>query len=180
MAYETDPARLIAFPALTDARQPLTAAFLAAEHRARDVRPASPHARITPPQFTAYRDAVAAVSRAFDAAEAEAWRQARAAGDAPARPAPGDPDAPRAGTAAFGQWTVIAQNLTQTVTQTVIAKGAEAFSRAMPPRPHRAHTSDGDPRHPRRPSADDEPPGAARGQEGDGRPIWPVPRRPRA
>lgn len=176
MTYETDPARLIAFPAMTDARRPLTAAFLAAEHRARELRPVSPQARITPPQFTAYRDAVAAAARAFDAAEADAWRQARAAGDAPARPAPGDPDAPHPGTPPFAQWTVIAQSFTEMV----VSKGAEAFTRAMstPPRgSSRSRTA--------RDRFDTAPRGESR-SEGEGPadpttgPVWPVPRRPRA
>ncbi|WP_223848755.1 hypothetical protein [Microbacterium hominis] len=157
MTYETDPARLIAFPAMTDARQPLTAAFLAVERRARERRPASAQARITPPQFAAYRDAVAAVSRAFDAAEADAWRQARAAGDAPARPAPGDPDAPRAGTIGIAPWTEIAQNLTQTVTHTVIARGTEAFARVMATRGSPAPPGDADTTQ----NPEDPPPGAA-------------------
>ncbi|EIC06432.1 hypothetical protein OR221_0245 [Microbacterium laevaniformans OR221] len=171
MTYETDPARLIAFPAMTDARQPLTAAFLAADKAAREQRPASAHARVTPAQFTAYRDAVAAAGRAFAVAEAEAWRQARAAGDAPARPQPGDPDARTTGAPVREQWTIIAQSLTQTA----LARGTEALARVVSARTSPV-VSD---------AASSGTAGADDGAAGDpdaggGRRVWPVPRRPRA
>ncbi len=66
MEYETDPARQIAFPAMSDSKVPTTAAFFVAVERARDLRP---HGRVTPAEFTAYRDAVADLQRAFDVAE---------------------------------------------------------------------------------------------------------------
>lgn len=66
MEYETDPARQIAFPAMSDSNVPTTAAFFVAVERARDLRP---HGRVTPAEFTAYRDAVADLQRAFDVAE---------------------------------------------------------------------------------------------------------------
>ena len=67
MQYEPDPARQLAFPAMGDARVPSTAAFLAELKTTRALRPAAPDARITPAQFTAYRDGVARLGRAFDA-----------------------------------------------------------------------------------------------------------------
>ncbi|MBN9176808.1 MAG: hypothetical protein J0I43_05505 [Microbacterium sp.] len=127
MEYETDAARQLAFPAMSDARVPQTAAFLAAHRTARALRPAAPTARITPAQFGAYRDAVARLHHAFEAAEAEAWRRARAAGSAPAGPGP---DSPRP-----ADWVITAQEIAQNLTQTVLARGAEALARATAPRP---------------------------------------------
>jgi hypothetical protein len=127
MQYETDAARAIAFPAISDARVPATAAFLAEHRSARALRPASPTARITPAQFSTYRDAVARLARAFDEAEAEAWRRARAAGSAP--PGPGPDTTPAA------DWISSAQEIAQNLTQTMLTKGAEALARVTAPRP---------------------------------------------
>ncbi|MDA4893965.1 hypothetical protein PFZ55_44615 [Streptomyces sp. MS2A] len=80
MQYETDPARAIAFPSMTDAREPATAAFLAALDEARRTRPDAA-GRVTPAEYAAYRDAVAAAERAFAIAERTA--QARAGGRDP-------------------------------------------------------------------------------------------------
>ncbi|WP_309064665.1 hypothetical protein [Microbacterium sp.] len=68
MEYETDPAKILAFPAMSDGRQPATASFLSALQRARDLRPGG-QGRPTPADFAAYRDAVEELERAFDAAE---------------------------------------------------------------------------------------------------------------
>lgn len=68
MEYETDAARAIAFPAMSDGRQPATAAFLAALERARDARP-RPDSRVTAEDFAAYRASVDDLERAFDVAE---------------------------------------------------------------------------------------------------------------
>lgn len=68
MEYETDPARAIAFPQMSDGRQPATAAFLVALQRARDARP-RPDSRMSPEEFGAYRVAVEDLERAFDIAE---------------------------------------------------------------------------------------------------------------
>ncbi len=126
MEYETDAARVLAFPALSDARVPATATFLAELRTARALRPASPDARITPAQFGAYRDGVSRLARAFDAAEAEAWRLARAAGSAPAGPGPD--------TVHHSAWVLSAQEIAQNLTQTVLARGVEALARATAPR----------------------------------------------
>ena len=72
MAYETDPGLALAYPAMSDGRQPHTAAFLAAVERARDRRPASEGARITASDFSDYRRAVDDLERAFDVAERSA------------------------------------------------------------------------------------------------------------
>ncbi len=72
--YELDVAKLIAFPAMSDGRQPLTAAFLRAQRIADGLRPASPKARVTPQQLTEYRNAVADYEVAFEVAERDARR----------------------------------------------------------------------------------------------------------
>ena len=72
--YELDVAKLIAFPAMSDGRQPLTAAFLRAKRVADGLRPASAKARLTHGQLTEYRNAVADFEVAFDVAERDARR----------------------------------------------------------------------------------------------------------
>ncbi|MCA1305623.1 hypothetical protein ACLD0U_02505 [Microbacterium sp. 2216-1] len=68
MEYETDPDKLLAFPAMSDARAPATAAFLAAVQEARELRP-NEEQRVTASDYGAYRDAVERLERAFDLAE---------------------------------------------------------------------------------------------------------------
>lgn len=80
MDYETDPAKLIAYPAMSDGKDPATAAFLSASRHALEVRQ-SPGTRITTENFAAYRDAVAHLERTFDVAEHSA--KARAEGRDP-------------------------------------------------------------------------------------------------
>ena len=82
MAYETDVAKALAYPQLSDARQPATLAFLRAYREAQQLRPASARERIPPEQYLAYRDGVRALESAFDEAE----RQAGAAAPRPAAP----------------------------------------------------------------------------------------------
>lgn len=72
--YELDVAKIIAFPAMSDGRQPLTAAFLRAKRIADGLRPASSKAKLTKEQLTEYRDAVADFEVAFDVAERDARR----------------------------------------------------------------------------------------------------------
>lgn len=69
MQYETDPARAIAYPAMSDGRAPYTAVFLAAVEHARDRRPPSEGVRITASDFDSYRLAVDDLERSFDTAE---------------------------------------------------------------------------------------------------------------
>lgn len=109
MAYETDPAKLIAYPTIGDARDPSTAAFLLAMDEARQARP-DPARRVAPAEFGAYRDAVARLERAFDLAERDA--HARAEGR--------DPERERASRGTGWQDTA----------QHVIALSAEALDRA--------------------------------------------------
>lgn len=72
--YELDVAKLIAFPTISDGRQPLTAAFLRAKKVADRLRPDSADARVTGEQVAEYRDAVTEYEVAFDLAEREARR----------------------------------------------------------------------------------------------------------
>lgn len=75
MRYETDPALQISYPAMTDVKHPQTAAYLRAAGHAAEMRRAAA-GRITPAEFAAYRDAVADLERAFEAAEHAAKVQA--------------------------------------------------------------------------------------------------------
>ncbi len=72
--YELDVAKLIAFPAMSDGRQPLTAGFLRAKRVADRLRPATATTRVTPEQLKEYRDAVTEYEVAFDLAERDARR----------------------------------------------------------------------------------------------------------
>lgn len=74
LEYELDVAKIIAFPAMSDGRQPLTAAFLRAKRIADGLRPASSKARLTKDQLAEYRNAVADFEVAFDVAERDARR----------------------------------------------------------------------------------------------------------
>lgn len=74
LEYELDVAKLIAFPAMSDGRQPLTAAFLRAKRIADGLRPASAKAKLTREQLAEYRNAVADFEVAFDVAERDARR----------------------------------------------------------------------------------------------------------
>jgi len=69
MQYETDPAKAIAYPAMSDGRAPHTAVFLAAVERARDRRPPREGVRVTASDFDSYRRAVDDLERSFDTAE---------------------------------------------------------------------------------------------------------------
>lgn len=120
MEYETDPAKLIAFPTMSDGRDPVTAAYLERQSRAQWLRPASATARIQPADFTAYRDAVDALERAFERAEAEAWRRARAAGTVP-------PAAESASPADGADWKLLAQQ----AAQDVLTRASDALGRVL-------------------------------------------------
>ncbi|QIG38909.1 hypothetical protein G5T42_04930 [Microbacterium sp. 4R-513] len=74
LEYELDVSKLIAFPAMSDGRQPLTAAFLRAKKVADGLRPPTAKTRLTKAQFTEYRDAVTDYEVAFDVAERDARR----------------------------------------------------------------------------------------------------------
>lgn len=79
MRYETDTALQIAYPAMTDVKQPATAEYLRAAGYAVETRRAAT-GRVSAADFAAYRDAVADLERAFEAAEHAARVQA---GEAP-------------------------------------------------------------------------------------------------
>jgi|GEM_PF-228821 len=72
--YELDVAKMIAFPAMSDGRQPLTAAFLRAKKIADALRPSSADATVTEQQVSEYLDAVGDYAVAFEIAEKDARR----------------------------------------------------------------------------------------------------------
>lgn len=72
--YELDVAKLIAFPAMSDGRQPLTAAFLRAKKLADTLRPASADTKVSEQQVAEYLDAVGNFAVAFEVAERDARR----------------------------------------------------------------------------------------------------------
>lgn len=114
MQYETDPAWQIAYPGMTDVKQPATAAYLRAAGRATDLRREAGD-RPTPAEFAAYRDAVAQLARALDVAEhaarvtageisgAPGWQDA--AQDALSRSAEALDRAAGMAASAFSTWT---------------------------------------------------------------------------
>lgn len=75
LAYETDPAKAIDYPSMSDPRQPLTAEYLRAQAAAQWLRPATADARMAPADFAAYRAAVRRAEEAFAAAERDARRR---------------------------------------------------------------------------------------------------------
>lgn len=72
IAYETDPAQAIDYPAMSDPTSPALQEFLRLQRRALELRPSAADARMAPAEFAAYRDAVRATTRAFETAEREA------------------------------------------------------------------------------------------------------------
>lgn len=72
--YELDVAKLIAFPAMSDGRQPLTAAFLRGKKTADTLRPASAELKLSETQIAEYLDAVGNYAVAFEVAERDARR----------------------------------------------------------------------------------------------------------
>ena len=74
LEYELDVAKLIAYPAMSDGRQPLTAAFLRAKKVADGLRPPTAKVKLTKAQIAEYRNAVTDYEVAFDVAERDARR----------------------------------------------------------------------------------------------------------
>lgn len=72
--YELDVAKLIAYPAMSDGRQPLTADFLRAKKTADNLRPSSANAKVSEQQVSEYLDAVGGAAVAFEIAEKDARR----------------------------------------------------------------------------------------------------------
>jgi len=154
MEYETDVAKRIAFPQMSDARHPLTGAFLTTQQHALTLRPDSARARMTPEQFLRYRDAVAAVETSFSAAEQDAWREARASGAVPPPPEREQ----------VTPWSAVAQQVAS-LSADAIAQAAEAAAAALANRSRPSGDAT-------RPSSGATSPGA-----GPDQPVWPVPGR---
>lgn len=76
--YELDVSKLISYPAMSDGRQPLTAAFLRAKKVADNLRPA-PGETVSPTRLSEYRNAVTDYEVAFEVAERDARRVKAAA-----------------------------------------------------------------------------------------------------
>ncbi len=114
IAYETDAAKAIDYPGMSDPSSPALQAFLREQQVAMELRPASTDARMAPADFAAYRDAVRRATQAFDTAERVAHR---AAGELP-RPSGDRTD-----------WSALAQELLDTA-QGAITRSAEAWQRA--------------------------------------------------
>ncbi len=170
LAYETDPARLIAFPLMSDGRVPTTGAYLVARAEAQRLRPPSDRARITPVQFAAYRNAVENAARAFEAAEDAAWKDARANGMVPPEPAP-EP-----------VWAATAQQFLTRSTQaltwasenasTVAGLIADVAAARAAKNPAPAGPTSAPPRAAKTEPATAPPPAAPQPE-----PVWPVPSR---
>jgi hypothetical protein len=73
-SYETDVAKLIEFPLMTDMREPLTVAFHEAKALADDLRPDDPEALKDSAELERFENAVRDFRLAFDIAEREAQR----------------------------------------------------------------------------------------------------------
>ncbi|MFJ4036988.1 hypothetical protein ACIPVB_02790 [Microbacterium sp. NPDC090007] len=73
LEYELDAAKLISYPAMSDGRQPLTAAFLRAKKVADNLRPDDGET-LSAERMKEYRDAVTDYEVAFDLAERDARR----------------------------------------------------------------------------------------------------------
>lgn len=73
LEYELDAGKLITYPAMSDGRQPLTAAFLRAKKVADALRPDDGET-LDPERLREYRDAVTDYEVAFDVAERDARR----------------------------------------------------------------------------------------------------------
>lgn len=112
IAYETDPAKAIDYPVMSDASSPALQAFLREQQRALELRPASVDARMSPADFAAYRDAVRRAAHAFEAAEHAALRTGERP---PSAPDPAD-------------WAALARDLLDSA-QGAIARSADGWQR---------------------------------------------------
>ncbi len=195
MSYETDPAKAIAFPTMSDARVPATAALLTAMDTARWLRPRSGKPTLTPEEFARYRRAVTELEAAFHTAEAAAWRAA----GAPGRP-------PSAGSGTFssggpsippqvrGAWDDLVENA-RTAAASAAAAAAESARDAIwraakrspgtdAPVPRTDEPSRPAPAAQAAPSSAPTPPSAQPPPRAESnhpapehKPIWPIPRR---
>lgn len=73
LEYELDASKLISYPAMSDGRQPLTAAFLRAKKVADNLRPRADEV-LSPDRLKEYREAVTDYEVAFEVAERDARR----------------------------------------------------------------------------------------------------------
>nr|WP_194716766.1 hypothetical protein [Microbacterium sp. CFBP 13617] len=73
LEYELDASKLITYPAMSDGRQPLTAAFLRAKKVADNLRPRTDEV-LSPDRLKEYREAVTDYEVAFEVAERDARR----------------------------------------------------------------------------------------------------------
>jgi hypothetical protein len=73
LEYELDATKLLTYPAMSDGRQPLTAAFLRAKKAADKLRPDEGET-LSPERLKDYRDAVTDYEVAFEVAERDARR----------------------------------------------------------------------------------------------------------
>lgn len=85
LEYELDVAKTIEFPAMSDGRQPLTAAFLRAKKVADRLRPDSADTVVSADERREYQDAVTDYEVAFDVAERDARRVKDSSFTAPER-----------------------------------------------------------------------------------------------
>ncbi|MCK6066310.1 MULTISPECIES: hypothetical protein [Microbacterium] len=114
LAYETDAAKAIDYPSMSDPHDPLTAEFLRAQSTAQWLRPSGPDVKMQAADYAAYRDAVYRAEYAFAVAERAAQR---GRGEVPDAPASGD------------HWSDLARDVMDT-TSRAIARSAEAVARA--------------------------------------------------
>ncbi|KAA9134547.1 hypothetical protein [Microbacterium caowuchunii] len=85
LEYELDVAKMIAYPAMSDGRQPLTAGFLRAKKVADRLRPPASGPAPTPQELAAYQNAVTDYEVAFELAERDARRLKDSSFTAPER-----------------------------------------------------------------------------------------------
>lgn len=201
VAYETDPAKAIAFPTMSDARIPATAALLTAMDTARWLRPRPGKPTLTPEEFARYRAAVTQLEAAFRTAEAAAWRAAGASGRPPgAGPERtfigGGPNIPpqvrgawddlvdKTRAAAVTAATAAAESARDAIWRAAKgspASGTQKPPAEAPPRPSpQAPTSSSASSSASRPESTpraDAPSASSESDADKRRPIWPIPRR---
>lgn len=114
MEYETDAAKVLEYPRMSDAQAPLTAEFLRAQSAAQWLRPANADVRVSAADYVAYRDAVRRAAYTFEAAERDALARA---GHLPPEKGTGE------------RWAGLAQEFVDGAHRTVI-RSAEAAARA--------------------------------------------------
>ncbi|MDD7960963.1 hypothetical protein [Microbacterium thalli] len=125
--YETDAAKAIGFPMMSDARWPPLELFLREYQQASWLRPSARDVRMAPSDYSAYREAVRRATHAFDAAE-------RAARRGTPREIP-EPDE------RSNDWAEVAQDLLDNA-QRAIARSSEMWNRVRRDRDRRDERRD--------------------------------------